>query len=112
MNIRELAAKLKLSVSTVSKALNSREDVGPATRQRVLDAAERYGFSPDPAARRLRRQLAETIAFILSAPQTSFAHPFFLDMLVGVNEVMDESGYQVIVASARSVWRQIQQGGR
>jgi LacI family transcriptional regulator len=103
MNIQEFAATLGLSVSTVSKALNGREDVSPSTRQRVLEAAERHGFSPDPTARRLRRQSAETVAFVISAPQVSFAHPFFLDMLVGVNETMDAAGYQVIVATARSV---------
>jgi LacI family transcriptional regulator len=103
MNIQKFAATLKLSVSTVSKALNDREDVSAETRKRVLEAAERLGFSPDPAARRLRRQMAETIAFVVSAPQTSFAHPFFLEMLVGVNDTMETNGYQVIVASAKSV---------
>jgi LacI family transcriptional regulator len=103
MNIQEFAATLKLSISTVSKALNGREDVSPATRKRVLEAAELHGFSPDPSARRLRRQTADTIAFVVSPPQTSFAHPFFLDMLMGVNDALDNSGYQVIVASARSV---------
>jgi LacI family transcriptional regulator len=103
MNIQELAAALKLSVSTVSKALNDRDDVSPATRKRVLEAAERYGFSPDPAARRLRSQSVDTVAFVVSPPQTSFAHPFFLDMLMGVNDGMESSGLQVIVASARSV---------
>lgn len=107
MNIQEFAAALKLSVSTVSKALNGREDVSPATRRRVLEAAEQHGFSPDPVARRLRRQSTDTIGFVVSAPQTSFAHPFFMDMLVGVNEAMDDSGYQVIVASSRSVETEI-----
>ncbi|WP_225936687.1 substrate-binding domain-containing protein [Caballeronia sp. NK8] len=69
----------------------------------MLAAAELHGFSPDPAARRLRRQSADTIAFVVSPPQTSFAHPFFLDMLMGVNDTMDNTGYQVIVAAARSV---------
>jgi len=103
MNIQEFAATLGLSVSTVSKALNGREDVSPATRQRVLEAAEQHSFSPDPTARRLRRQSSDTVAFVISAPQVSFAHPFFLDMLVGVNDAMDAGGYQVIIASARSV---------
>ena len=107
MNIQEFAATLNLSISTVSKALNGREDVSPATRKRVLEAAELHGFSPDPSARRLRRQSADTIAFVVSAPQTSFAHPFFLDMLMGVNDAMDNSGLQVIVASARSVETEI-----
>src|SRR5262249_40177374 len=103
MNIQEFAASLKLSVSTVSKALNGREDVSPETRKRVLEAAELHGFSPDPAARRLGRQSGDTVAFVVSPPQTSFAHPFFLDMLMGVNDAMDNSGLQVIVASARSI---------
>src|ERR1700744_1647565 len=107
MNIHEFATKLKLSVSTVSKALNNRDDVSPATRQRVLDAAERFGFCPDPAARRLGRQASGTIPVLVSAPQTSFAHPFFLEMLIGVNDTLDESGYQVIVASARTVEAEI-----
>jgi LacI family transcriptional regulator len=107
MNIQELAATLKLSVSTVSKALNGREDVSPETRKRVLAAAERHGFSPDPSARRLRLQSSDTIAFVVSPPQTSFAHPFFLDMLMGVNDAMDNSGYQVIFASARTVESEI-----
>jgi LacI family transcriptional regulator len=103
LNIQEFAAKLKLSVSTVSKAMNGREDVSPATRERVLAAAARLGFSPDPAGRRLRRQSSDAIGFVLSAPQASFAHPFFLNMLMGVDEALDGSNYQVIIASARSV---------
>lgn len=107
MNIQELAGILGLSVSTVSKALNGRTDVSAATRKLVLEAAERHGFTPDPVARRLRRQSTDTVAFVVSAPQASFAHPIFLDMLVGVNEAMDDSGYQVIVASSRSVESEI-----
>ena len=107
MNIQELAAELRLSVSTVSKALNGRPDVSAATRERVQQAARIYGFTPDPAARRLRTQMTETVAFVISGAQTAFANPFFVDMLVGVNEVMDSRGYQVIVASARSAETEI-----
>lgn len=103
MNIQEFASLLGLSVSTVSKALNGREDVSPATRQKILAAAQEHGFSPDPTARRLRRQATDTVAFVISPPQVSFAQPVFLDMLVGVNEVMDAGGYQVIIATARTV---------
>ena len=107
MNIHEFAAKLKLSVSTVSKAMNGREDVSQATRERVLAAAARLGFTPDPAGRRLRRQTSDTIGFVLSAPQASFVHPFFLNMLMGVDEQLDGSNYQVIIASARSIETEI-----
>jgi LacI family transcriptional regulator len=107
MNIQEFAAKLGLSVSTVSKAINDREDVSAKTREKVLAAAAKVGFMPDPAGRRLRRQTSDTIGFVLSAPQAHFAHPFFLDMLSGIDEALDETDYQVIFASGRSVEREI-----
>lgn len=77
INIVKLAQHLGLSVSTVSKALNGREDVSKATKQRVLAAASELGFSPDPAGRRLRSGTSETIGFVLSYPQAHFAQPFF-----------------------------------
>lgn len=107
MNIQEFAAQLGLSVSTVSKAINDREDVSAKTREKVLAAAAKFGFMPDPAGRRLRRQTSDTIGFVLSAPQAHFAHPFFLDMLSGIDEALTETDYQIIFASGRSVEREI-----
>jgi LacI family transcriptional regulator len=107
MNIQEFAARLGLSVSTVSKAMNDREDVSAKTRERVLAAAVKLGFVPDPAGRRLRRQTSDTIGFVLSAPQAHFAHPFFLDMLAGIDEAIEGTDYHIIIASGRSVEREI-----
>jgi LacI family transcriptional regulator len=107
MNLQEFAAQLGLSVSTVSKAMNDRADVSAKTRETVLAAAAKLGFMPDPAGRRLRRQTSDTIGFVLSAPQAHFAHPFFLDMLSGIDEAVDGTDYQIIIASGRSVEREI-----
>ena len=107
MDIKEFAARLKLSVSTVSKAMNGRADVSRETRERVLKAAAELGFSPDPAGRRLRRQSSDTIGFVLSAPQTQFAHPFFLNMLSGIDEALEGTNFQVIIASGRTVESEI-----
>ena len=103
MNIQEFAAKLGLSISTVSKAMNDRNDVSAKTRERVLAAAVKHGFVPDPAGRRLRRQTSDTIGFVLSAPQAHFAHPFFLDMLAGIDEAIEGTDFHIIIASGRSV---------
>ena len=108
MNLKDLAEQLGLSVSTVSKAINGRGDVNPKTRVRVMEAVARERYSPDPAARRLRKQTSETIAFVLSAPQAHFAHPFFLDMLSGIDEELADSGLQVIVVSSRSVEQELE----
>ncbi len=107
MNMKELAEQLGLSVSTVSKAINGRADINPETRKRVLEAAAQARFSPDPAGRRLRKQSTSTIAFVLSAPQAHFAHPFFLDMLVGIEEELGDTDIQLIVSHSRSVEHEI-----
>ncbi|WP_336335694.1 LacI family DNA-binding transcriptional regulator [Pseudomonas putida] len=103
ISIVDLARHVGLSVSTVSKALNDRADVSDATRQRVREAADKFGFCPDPSGRRLRRQSSETIGFVLSPPQSHFAQPFFLDLLTGIDQRLEETGLQMVIVTARSV---------
>jgi LacI family transcriptional regulator len=102
MTLKELARRLGLSPGTVSKALNGRPDINEATRRKVVAAAKRLNYHPDPAGRRLRRQSSDAIGFVLSAPQAHFAHPFFLDMLMGINEELEGTRFQVVITSARS----------
>ncbi|MGY2181589.1 LacI family DNA-binding transcriptional regulator [Pseudomonas agarici] len=102
INIAGLARHLGIAVSTVSKALNNRPDVGEATRKRVLEAAQKFGFVVDPAGRRLRTQTSETIGFVLSPPQTHFAHPFFLDLLMGIDQALEKTPFQLVIVSGRT----------
>ena len=46
VTLKDLAAKLGLSITTVSRALAGYSDVASATRQRVLEAAEEMGYVP------------------------------------------------------------------
>ncbi len=63
--LKDLARQLGLSATTVSRALDGYPEVAEATRLRVAAAARRAGYLPDPAARRLRRGRADTIAALL-----------------------------------------------
>ncbi|MGV6875844.1 LacI family DNA-binding transcriptional regulator [Pseudochelatococcus sp. B33] len=103
INIVGLAQHLGLSVSTVSKALNDRADVSDATRKRVREAADEFGFSPDPAGRRLRRQASEVIGFVLSPPQSHFAQPLFLDLLMGIDQALEQTSFQLVIVTARTL---------
>ena len=51
MSLKELAASLGLSQTTVSRALNGYPEVGEKTRRRVLEAAERANYRASTAAR-------------------------------------------------------------
>jgi DNA-binding LacI/PurR family transcriptional regulator len=51
--IRDVAEAARVSIATVSLALNGKGRVSEQTRRRVLEAAARLGYRPDPAARSL-----------------------------------------------------------
>ncbi len=46
MNLKELATKLGLSPTTVSRALNGYPEVNESTRERVMAAAKRHNYRP------------------------------------------------------------------
>ncbi len=62
----DVAREAGLSRATVSYALNGDPDsrLAPATRQRVLDAAERLGYEPSASARLLRGGRSRTILML------------------------------------------------
>jgi hypothetical protein len=46
VTIKDLAAELDLSITTISRALNGYSDVGEETRKRVAEAAREMGYRP------------------------------------------------------------------
>ena len=54
-NIVKLAKELNLSISTVSKALKDSYEISAATKQRVIELADKYNYKPNPFASVLRK---------------------------------------------------------
>ena len=71
MGIRQLASELRLSIGTVSRALNDRPDVNPETRARVKEAALRAGYVPNQSGRSLRSGRTGIVAAVI--PTRGFA---------------------------------------
>jgi LacI family transcriptional regulator len=61
----DLAKDPNLSASTISWALTRPEVVRSATRERILSAIEKVGFSRDGVARSLRKRETKTIGIIV-----------------------------------------------
>jgi len=64
--IREVAQAARVSITTVSLALNGKGRVSAATRMRVLEAAERLGYQPHPSARSLKGGRTGVVALAFS----------------------------------------------
>jgi DNA-binding LacI/PurR family transcriptional regulator len=65
MGIRQLASELRLSIGTVSRALNDRPDVNAETRARVKAAAARMGYVPNQSGRSLRSGRTGIVAAVI-----------------------------------------------
>jgi LacI family transcriptional regulator len=62
--ITDVARVAGVSVSTVSRILNGKQDVAPATRQRVQQVIDQLGFKPHAQARGLRAGRTRNVALL------------------------------------------------
>src|SRR5918995_5058862 len=95
--IRDVAKKLNLSITTVSRALDGYDDVAEQTRQLVIEAAKQMDYVPNRAARQLRLQRAETMGFILPATSKRFDEAFFTEFIAGLGEGLSNRNFDLLV---------------
>jgi LacI family transcriptional regulator len=96
MTLTQLAQELNLSIATISRALNRPGDVAPHTRQRVLAAVHRHGYTPNGTRRALRTQQTRTIGVIVS----DIRNYFFASVVKSVDDVARANGYSVLICNA------------
>lgn len=100
VTIRQVAERLNLSVTTVSRALMGYDDVADATRERVQSVALEMGYQPSHAARTLRRQRTETLALVLPTGSPRFSDPFFSNFIAGVGDEASHQHHDLLVSMA------------
>lgn len=100
MNLKRLSAHLGLSMTTVSRALNGYPEVSERTRSKVIAAADKFGYRPDPVARRLASGKAEAVGVVMPLPAGQFADPFFVELLAGIGERLHRVEIDLMVSAA------------
>jgi LacI family transcriptional regulator len=98
--IKEVSKALNLSITTVSRALDGYDDVAAETRQRVFETAQKMGYTPNRAARQLRRQRSETIGYILPTERPQFADAFYSEFIAGLGDMAAASNFDLLVSAA------------
>jgi LacI family transcriptional regulator len=90
----DVARSAGVSVATVSHVLNDTRPVLPHTRQAVLDAIDRLGYTPNTLARSLVTSRTRSIGLAVSA----ISNPYFTEILQGVEAGALEHGYSLLIA--------------
>ena len=99
-SIREVAKRLNISITTVSRALDGYSDVAEDTRTLVIRTAQEMGYIPNRAARQLRRQRLDTIGYILPTLGPQFSDPFFSEFLAGLGDEASSHNFDLLVSTA------------
>lgn len=101
ITIRDVAKRLNLSITTVSRALDGYSDVAEETRQLIVKTAQEMGYVPNQAARQLRRRRSDSIGYILPADTPRFYDPFFTEFTAGLGDEAAVHGLDLLVSAAR-----------
>jgi DNA-binding LacI/PurR family transcriptional regulator len=96
-----VAALAGVSKTTVSRVLTGSPRVSPHARIAVEKAIEKLNYVPNRAARALVTRRADTLALIVSEPETRlFSEPFFAGTVRGINQELAQTDYAFVLLSA------------
>ncbi|MER7970393.1 LacI family DNA-binding transcriptional regulator [Streptomyces sp. NPDC096080] len=96
--IHDVAHLAGVSRQTVSRAVNDKGEIDPATKERVLDAARRLDYRPSRFARGLVRKGGVTTGLVVP----DLMNPYFPEVAAGVLEAAEQRGWQVVVWDSRT----------
>ncbi len=95
VTIADVAREAGVSSQTVSRVINNKGEISPATRALVTAVIERLNYRPSSIARSLATNRTRTIG--LSVPD--IANPFWPEIARGVEDMAWEQGYHVFLCN-------------
>ena len=98
MSIKKVAQLAGVSTATVSRYLNSPEQVKEKTRSKVQAAINKIGYAPNTLARNFRRGKTSLIVVVLP----TVGDPFLDNVMRGIWKVADEQGYSILIRDTQS----------
>ncbi len=98
VTLKQLAASLGLSPTTVSRALNGFPEVNSATRKRIIEAAAKAEYRPNTRAKSLATGRAQAIGHVIPMSTShEIVNPIFADFIAGAGESYSRAGYEMVL---------------
>lgn len=97
ITIKDLAAMANTSTATVSRVLSNKPGVTEDKRRRVLQLAERLGYTPNRIAQNLALQKSHVLGFIAA----DLTNPVYIDFFRHVQHRVEPQGYQILMADSQ-----------
>lgn len=95
-NIKDVAKKAGVSVTTVSRVINDKGYISRETKEKVLKAMEEVDYQPNQIARALQKSQSYLIGVIV--PDSN--HPFFSDLIKYIEMYASEQNYKILLCNS------------
>ncbi|ERM84731.1 LacI family transcriptional regulator [Rhodonellum psychrophilum GCM71 = DSM 17998] len=102
VTMKEIAKKLNVSVSTVSRALKDSPELHPDTKKRVVEMAESMHYQPNLLAQSLRISRSKVLGVIV--PELT-SH-FFSSNISGIQDTAYKRGYNIMICQSNESFEQ------
>lgn len=96
ITMKEIAKKLGVSVSTISRALKDSPELHPETKRKIVEAAKEMNYHPNLLAQSLRISRSKTLGVIV--PEIT-SH-FFASCISGIQDAANKRGYNVMICQS------------
>lgn len=97
LTLRDIAAELNLSVSTVSKALQDSYEISKETKRRVIDFAKTNHYFPNRMAKSLKMGKSGSIGVVICSIDNNFVS----QILDGIDQTCTEAGYDLVIMQSK-----------
>lgn len=105
ITIKDMAQRLNLSVSTISRALSDHHSIGKSTKEKVKKLAKEVGYFPNSVASNLRQRKTHSLGVIVPRIDIYF-HSLVIS---GIEEIAYSAGYSVTIYQTKdSLEREIE----
>lgn len=94
--IKEIAKRLNVSISTVSRALHDHPGIGLRTKMRVQQIAAELNYVPNQAAISFKQGKTKTVGVILP----NFNEDFFSIAITAIEDMTQSNGYTVLIGQS------------
>ena len=94
--LKDIARKLNMSISTVSKALNNDTSISTLTKERVKNQAKEWNYIPNESARNFKLNKSFTVGLIIP----DLLDQFYVLAINGIEEIATKENYNIIISVA------------
>ncbi len=101
VTIYDIARKLEISASTVSRALNNQEGINAKTAQKIKKTAQKMGYRPNAFAANIRNKKTNTIGVLVPRLNSHFIST----AISGIEKIISEAGYRLLISQSNEDYK-------